>query len=342
MLILGIETSCDETAAALVQNGHQVRSNIVASQIEVHRKYGGTVPELASRHHLEAILPVLQEALEQAGATFTDINGVAVTNGPGLVGSLLVGVCAAKALALAHDLPLVGVNHLEAHIYAGLLAKPVPLPALILIVSGGHAHLVQMRGHGLYRVIGHTRDDAPGEAFDKAARLLNLGYPGGPIIDQLARQGNAQAVKFPRAHLPGSWDFSFSGLKTALYRQVETAAQRGEQLPVADVAASFQEAVVEVLVEKSIRAAEQYEAETVLLTGGVAANSRLRSLMEERTGAAGLSLVVPPPELCTDNAAMVACAGYYRMLDKRISDLSLDCYANLPLEERGAADLPRV
>ena len=331
-LTLAIETSCDETAAAVVEGLATVRSSVVASQIDIHRKYGGTVPEIASRHHLEAIVPVIQEAMEEAGVGYPDLTGVAVVNGPGLVGSLLVGLCAAKAITLAHGLPLVGVNHLEAHIYAAFLGEEKPvLPALVLIVSGGHSHLVLMTDHLTYRVLGRTRDDAPGEAFDKAARLLGLGYPGGPIIDELSRRGDRRAIDFPRAHLPGSWDFSFSGPKTALYRYLEAAEKRGQTVRTEDVAASFLEAVVDVLVAKTLAAAEEFPVQSIVLTGGVAANTRLRERLESGARERGVPLFMPPLDLCTDNAAMVGCAAAHRLARGLRDPLDLDCYAMLPL-----------
>lgn len=336
-LCLAIETSCDESAAAVVADGRRILSNVVASQADLHERYGGVFPELASRRHLEAVLPVVREALARAGAGWDDIDLLAVTRGPGLVGSLLVGVAAAKALAFARDLPLVGVHHIEGHIYANFLeAGDSPggdpaFPALCLVVSGGHTHLFLLEGHGRLRRLGRTRDDAAGEAYDKVARLLGLPYPGGPAVDRLARQGDGGAIPFPRAMMDNGFDFSFSGLKTA----VATYLERADARPAADVAASFQEAVVEVLVAKTIRAAEATGALAVLLAGGVAANSRLRAALAEACVRRGLPLRVPPPLLCTDNAAMIACAGYHAWRAGRRDGLELEVAARLPLGEPG-------
>ncbi|MBC7105484.1 MAG: tRNA (adenosine(37)-N6)-threonylcarbamoyltransferase complex transferase subunit TsaD, partial [Firmicutes bacterium] len=306
--VLAIETSCDETSAAVVVDGVQVRANLVASQVDLHRRYGGVVPEVASRRHLEALNPLLAETLARAGLSWRDLRAVAVTYGPGLAGSLLVGVMAAKALAFALDLPLVAVNHVEGHIYANFLAEPrLEFPVVCLVVSGGHTDLVLVEGHGTYRVLGRTRDDAAGEAFDKVARVLELDYPGGPHLERLARRGDPSRVPLPRPYLEeGSLDFSFSGLKTAVVYFLRRARERGLEVNRADVAAGFQEAVVDVLVEKTVLAARRHGVETVLLAGGVAANGRLRRRLQERAG--GCRVVVPPPALCTDNAAMIACA----------------------------------
>lgn len=338
--ILGIETSCDETAASVVEDGHIVLSSIVASQIELHRRYGGVFPEVASRQHILSITPVIEEALLEAEATWDGLSAVAVTHGPGLAGSLLVGVNAAKGLAWGRGLPLVAINHIEAHIYGNWLvaARPPEFPLVCLIVSGGHTELVLMPGHGQYRRLGGTLDDAAGEAFDKVGRLLGLSYPGGPAIQQAARTGDPAAFKLPRAWLEGSYDFSFSGLKTAVLRTVRkyqphasgmrrssqipghsggdethtAASQRPRPLgalPVPNLAASFQAAVVDVLVEKTIQAADEFKARTVLLAGGVAANERLRSEISRRCP---VKVRFPPPQFCTDNAAMVASAGFFR------------------------------
>jgi len=332
-LILGIETSCDETSAAVLRGGHELLSNVVSSQVDLHARYGGVVPELASRKHVEKIQPVLSEALLQAGTTPDDLSGVAVTCGPGLLGSLLVGVSAAKAIAMAKGLPLLGIHHLEGHIYSGFLVNPdIRLPALCLIVSGGHSDLVLMEGHGQYRILGRTRDDAAGEAFDKAARAMGLGYPGGPAIDRAAADGDPRSVPLPRALMENGFEFSFSGLKTAVLRVLA----RPNPPAIADLAASFQMAVVDVLVEKTVAAARKVGARHLLLCGGVAANRTLRRVLTERSQELGLPLTVPPPILCTDNAAMVACAGYYRFLRGEHHSLDLDTRANLPFPAQEA------
>ncbi len=334
-LVLGIETSCDETSAAVVAGGSLIRSNVIASQIDIHRKYGGVVPEIASRKHLELALPVIQEALEQAGVTLPEIEAIAVTRGPGLVGALLVGVAVAKSIAYARRLPLVGVNHLEGHIYANFLHDPsLIFPLLCLIVSGGHSDLVLIRAHGDYTLLGKTRDDAAGEAFDKVARVLGLGYPGGPVIDRLAREGNPAAIEFPRVWLEdGTDDFSFSGLKTAVINYWHKATQRGETVSLADMAASFQQAVVDVLVAKTIAAAKAQGVGTIILAGGVAANSGLRAALQQSAAAIGCRFSVPPLILCTDNAAMIACAGYYRLRRGETDGLDLNAVPYLPLGE---------
>ncbi len=324
MKILAIETSCDETAAAVVEDGRRLLSNQIASQVEIHARYGGVVPEVASRQHLLSIIPILKQAMAEAGVSWEDLSGIAVTVGPGLAGSLLVGVNAAKAVALAHNLPLIGVNHLEGHLYANWLGdESIEFPLICLIVSGGHSDLVLVRGHGDYAVLGRTRDDAAGEAFDKAARILGLGYPGGPAIEQAARSGTA-SIPLPRAWLKGSSDFSFSGVKTALLRLVEA----GKISSAADAAASFQEAVVDVLVTKTVAVAKERRAKQVLLAGGVAANARLRQLLTESSP---LPVLVPPPILCTDNAAMIATCGYYRLQAGKTNSLDLDVVPGLKL-----------
>ncbi|MFC2062951.1 tRNA (adenosine(37)-N6)-threonylcarbamoyltransferase complex transferase subunit TsaD [Chloroflexota bacterium] len=332
MKVLGIETSCDETAVAVVADGTEVLSNKIASQVAIHARYGGIVPEVASRQHLLAITPTLKQAIAEAGVSWGDIGGIAVTAGPGLAGSLLVGVNLAKALALAHDKPLTGVNHLEGHIYANWLGgQRIEFPVACLIVSGGHSDLVLMKGHGDYTVLGRTRDDASGEAFDKAARILGLGYPGGPAIQQASASGTA-SIKLPRAWLKGSRDFSFSGLKTALLRLVESeqvSLSPGRDGPNQyDAAASFQEAVVDVLVTKTVAAAREHRVNQVLLAGGVASNSRLRSRLAEESP---LPVLVPDPILCTDNAAMIAACGYYRFQSGRVAGLELDVSPGLKL-----------
>jgi len=322
MKILGIETSCDETAAAVVEDGTSVLSNQIASQVEIHARYGGVVPEVASRQHILSIIPIIKEAM--AKTAWKDIDGIAVTIGPGLAGSLLVGVNAAKAIALANNLPLTGVNHLEGHIYANWLdGGSIDFPVLCLIVSGGHSDLVLMRGHGDYVVLGRTRDDAAGEAFDKAARILDLGYPGGPAIERAARRGAAN-IQLPRAWLKGSSDFSFSGVKTALLRLVEA----GKISSVAEAAASFQEAVIDVLVTKTLTLAKERRVKQVLLAGGVAANELLRKRLLENSP---LAVLIPKPALCTDNAAMIAACGYYRLKSGKSGDLDLDVFPSLKL-----------
>lgn len=319
MKILGIETSCDETAAAVVADDSRILANVVSSQIELHRLYRGIVPELASRAHLRKIAPVVEEALHDAGLSRPD--AVAYTRGPGLLGPLLVGKVAAQTLAYLWDCPLVGVHHLEGHLFAAELGGEAKLrfPILALIVSGGHTDLILAKKPGLYRVLGRTRDDAAGEAFDKAARMLDLGYPGGPAIDLLAKTGNPQAVSFPRALMPQTWDFSFSGLKTSLlYRLEREGKPRGDR-ERSDIAASFQEAIVDALIEKTLAAARRFKIENVVVGGGVAANSRLRRKIKAAAGRQGLNLSIPPPGLCTDNGAMIAQAAIYRLGSGRIS-----------------------
>jgi N6-L-threonylcarbamoyladenine synthase len=329
-LILGIETSCDETAAAVVEDGRRILSNVVASQIDIHRRYGGVFPEVASRQHILSITPVIEEAMQQPGVSWDDLEAVAVTYGPGLAGSLLVGVNAAKGIALGCGLPLLGINHIEAHIYANWLGRAeedrIVFPALCLVVSGGHTELILMRGHSRYQRLGSTLDDAAGEAFDKVGRLLGLGYPGGPAIEQAAQFGNPVAFDLPRAWLGDSYDFSFSGLKTAVLRMVKAYKKR--QLPVVDLAASFQVAVVDILVEKTKRAAQEYRVEQILLSGGVAANKLLRQEMAERCT---LPVLYPPISLCTDNAAMVAAAAYFHYQAGYRSGWDLDVIPNLKL-----------
>src|SRR5690625_885729 len=307
--ILGIETSCDETAAAIVKNGRTLLSNVVASQIESHKRFGGVVPEIASRHHVEQITLVLEKTLEQARVTWDDIDAIAVTEGPGLVGALLVGISAAKALAFAKQKPLIGVHHIAGHIYANRLQKEFEFPLLSLIVSGGHTELILMKEHGHYELLGETLDDAAGEAFDKVARMLKLPYPGGPHIDKLAAKSKA-TIDFPRAWLDKeSYDFSFSGLKSAVNNFLHNSKQRGEEIVKKDVAASFQASVIDVLVEKTYRAALQYNVKQVIVAGGVAANKGLRKSLEQKFAHEDLDLLIPPLYLCTDNAAMIAAAG---------------------------------
>lgn len=333
VIILGIETSCDETSAAVLVNGTELRSHVISSQITTHQKYGGVVPEIASREHSLHLQPVVQQALDEARLTFQDLSAIAVTYGPGLVGSLLVGVSGAKAMAYAAGIPLLGINHLEAHIYANfLLHQDIEFPFLALLVSGGHTHLIFFEAHGQYKVLGHTRDDAAGEALDKVARTLGLGYPGGPQIQKIAQEGNAQAFKFPRAMLePGSLDFSFSGMKSAVLNTLNSARMKEETLSVPDIAASFQQAVVDVLVRKTLLAIEETGVKTLLLAGGVAANSLLRETLGETLGERSVRLVYPSPILCTDNGAMIATAGYYHYLAGDFAPWTLNAVPGLGL-----------
>lgn len=329
---MGIETSCDETAVAIVKNGREIVANVVASQIESHKRFGGVVPEIASRHHVEQITIVLEEALNQAQISYDDIDAIAVTEGPGLVGALLIGVNAAKAIAFAHGIPLVGVHHIAGHIYANRLVSEMQFPLLSLVVSGGHTELVYMKEHGHFEVIGETRDDAAGEAYDKVARTLNLPYPGGPHIDRLAQAGEP-SITLPRAWLEeDSYDFSFSGLKSAVINTVHNAEQRGETIKPEDLAASFQQSVIDVLVTKTMKATKEYKVEQVLLAGGVAANKGLRSVLEEEFAKLPeVELVIPPLALCTDNAAMIAAVGSV-MYEKGVrSSLALNANPGLDI-----------
>jgi N6-L-threonylcarbamoyladenine synthase len=332
-LILAIETSCDETAAAVIKNGTEILSNVVASQIESHKRFGGVVPEIASRHHVEQITIVVEEALKQASITFEEIAAIAVTEGPGLVGALLIGVNAAKALAFAHGKPVVGVHHIAGHIYANRLVTEMKFPLLSLVVSGGHTELVHMPEHGVFEVIGETRDDAAGEAYDKVARTLNLPYPGGPHIDRLAHEGNP-SYNLPRAWLEeGSYDFSFSGLKSAVINTIHNAKQKGEEINPNDMAASFQQSVIEVLVTKTVRAAKEYNVKQVLLAGGVAANKGLRAELEKAfSSLEDVELVIPPLSLCTDNAAMIGAAGSVLFEKGKLSTMALNADPGLDLE----------
>lgn len=336
MRVLGIETSCDETAAAVLVDG-RLQANVVASQIDLHARFGGVVPELASRHHLERLGPVIDEAMAQAGLALQEVEAVAVTCGPGLVGALTVGVAAAKAIAFALDRPLIGVNHLEGHIYANVLEHgAIPFPALVLIVSGAHSELVLMSDHGAYEVLGRARDDAAGEAFDKVARALGLGYPGGPAIERLAREGRPDAVRLPLPFATeASYDFSFSGLKTAVVRSLGGDSTGPPEAPARDVAANlaaaFQENLVQVLAAKTARAAEERGALAILLAGGVAANSRLRARVADAGASLGIPCYVPPVSLCTDNAGMIAEAGWFRLARGLRSSLRLGAYAGLDL-----------
>lgn len=334
--ILAIETSCDETAAAVVRNGREVLSNIISSQIEVHKIYGGVVPEIASRRHIEKINQVIEEALNEANTTLDEIDAIGVTYGPGLVGALLVGVATAKAISFAKKKPLIGVHHIEGHLSANYIEnKELEPPFLCLIVSGGHTHLVVVKDYGEYEIIGKTRDDAAGEAFDKVARAIGLGYPGGPKIDRLAKEGNGQAIVFPRAHIEGApYDFSFSGLKTAVLNYLNTCEMKHEDVNLADVAASFQEAVVDVLVSRTVQAAKDLGMNKVAVAGGVAANSALQRAMFSACADNGLLYYHPSPILCTDNGAMIGAAAYYEYIKGRYSGLDLNAVPNLKIGER--------
>jgi len=336
MRILAIETSCDDTGAAVLLDGRKILSNVVSSQISIHQKYGGVVPELASRRHLEAIVPVLTEALERAGVMLKEIDGIAVTQGPGLVGSLLVGLSFAKSLAFATGIPFVGVSHMEAHLSAIFLEeKPPKFPFVGLVASGGHTSLYRMNGFGAFQLLGQTRDDAAGEAFDKVAKLLGLGYPGGPIIDELSKKGDPKAIRFPRPSIgKNSYDFSFSGLKTAVVHFVKAHPSLLRELPnelVCDIVSSFQEAVVDVLVRKTLQAAKDQGVKRVVLSGGVAANRVLRQRIEEEASEQKIQVYLPSPAFCTDNAAMVGVVGFEYLRKGIRSPLSLNAFSNLPL-----------
>lgn len=335
MLILAIETSCDETSAAVVEDGCRIRSNIIASQIDSHKRFGGVVPEIASRHHVEFITVIVEDALAEAGVSYDELDAVAVTYGPGLVGALLIGVHAAKAIALAHNLPLIPVNHMAGHIYSNRFQSSFKFPLLALTVSGGHTELVYMEDDHTYEVIGETRDDAAGEAYDKVGRVLGVPYPGGKHIDEMASQGE-DTFNFPRAMLHDeTYDFSFSGLKSAFINTVHNADQRGEALNKNDLAASFQAAVIDVLVEKTIRAAKEKEVKQLLLSGGVAANKGLRDTLQAAvtSGLPGVELLIPPLSLCGDNAAMIGAAAYaqYKVDRHDVADMSLNAKPGLML-----------
>jgi N6-L-threonylcarbamoyladenine synthase len=334
--ILGVESSCDETAASVVENGRMILSNVVASQVELHAQFGGVFPEVASRQHIRVVYPVIEQALQQAHMSLADVDAIAVTRGPGLPGSLVVGVNTAKGLALGSGLPLVGTNHLEAHLYSAWLydadaaATPEPeFPLVALIVSGGHSELVLVTGHLKYRRLGATLDDAAGEAFDKVARMLKLPYPGGPSIQKASENGNPSAFHFPRAWLEDSWNFSFSGLKTAVLREVKRIEAHGD-VPVADMAASFQAAVVDALMTKTMKAAEYFKAKSIVVAGGVSANRALRDSVVMR---ASVPVFIPPLALCTDNAAMIAGVGYYRYANGQRDSLDIDVLPNWPFSE---------
>lgn len=334
--ILAIESSCDETAAAVVRNGNEVLSNVIYSQIDLHTVYGGVVPEIASRKHIEKINQVVDKALADAELSLGDIDGIAVTYGPGLVGALLVGVSFAKSLSFATGIPLIGVHHIEGHICANYIEnKDLKPPFMALVVSGGHTHLVKVADYGVYEILGRTRDDAAGEAFDKVARAIGLGYPGGPKIDRVSKEGNPQAIVFPKAKVNDSvYDFSFSGLKSAVLNYLNQAEMKGEEINVPDVAASFQKAVVDVLVDHTIIAAKEYGFNEVALAGGVASNSALRAAMEDACAKNGISFYRPSPIFCTDNAAMIGVAGYYEFIKGNRSDYHLNAVPNLKLGER--------
>ncbi|MCR4685455.1 MAG: tRNA (adenosine(37)-N6)-threonylcarbamoyltransferase complex transferase subunit TsaD [Lachnospiraceae bacterium] len=335
-LILGIESSCDETAAAVVKGGRTVLSNVISSQIDIHTLYGGVVPEIASRKHTERINQVIRQALSEAGVKLTDIDAIAVTYGPGLVGALLVGVAEAKAISFATGIDLIGVHHIEGHISANYIEHPeLEPPFLSLVVSGGHTHLVNVADYGVYEILGRTRDDAAGEAFDKVARAIGLGYPGGPKIDKVAKEGNPDAIPFPRAKVEGSiYDFSFSGLKSAVLNYLNSCEMKGETVSVPDVAASFQKAVVDVLVEHSMEACRERGCKKFAIAGGVAANSALRAAMVDACRQNQIDFYYPSPVYCTDNAAMIAVAGYYEYRKGVRSDLTLNAVPNLPLGMR--------
>ena len=334
--ILAIESSCDETAAAVVKNGRDVLSNVISSQIALHTLYGGVVPEIASRKHIEKINQVVEQALEEAGVTFEEIDAIAVTYGPGLVGALLVGVSAAKALAFALKKPLIGVHHIEGHISANYIEnKELKPPFICLVVSGGHSHLVKVKDYGEYEILGRTRDDAAGEAFDKVARAIGLGYPGGPKIDKVSREGNPEAVHFPRAKVGESeYDFSFSGLKSAVLNYLNSCQMKGEEVNQADVAASFQKAVVDVLVDHSLNAVKKYDFSTFAIAGGVASNSHLREALENACEENGIKFYHPSPVYCTDNAAMIGVAAYYEYMKGVRHGYDLNAVPNLKLGER--------
>lgn len=334
--ILAIESSCDETAASVVKNGRVVLSNVISSQIDLHKLYGGVVPEIASRKHIEKINQVIEEALETADMTLEEMDAIGVTYGPGLVGALLVGVAEAKAIAYAAKKPLVGVHHIEGHISANYIENlDLEPPFVCLVVSGGHTHLVMVNDYGKYQIIGRTRDDAAGEAFDKVARAIGLGYPGGPKIDKLSKEGNAHAMKFPKAHVEENpYDFSFSGVKSAVLNYINGAKMKGEEVVEADVAASFQKAVIDVLVEHAIKAVKDFGVNKLAIAGGVASNSSLRQAMEEACGSRGISFYHPSPIYCTDNAAMIGAAAYYEYIAGTRHGWDLNAVPNLKLGER--------
>lgn len=336
VLVLAIESSCDETACAVVKNGREVLSNVIYTQIALHTQYGGVVPEIASRKHIEKINQVITTALQEAQVSLADIDAIAVTYGPGLVGALLVGVSEAKAISFATGIPLIGVHHIEGHISANYIEnKELEPPFVCLVASGGHSHLVVVKDYGEYEIIGRTRDDAAGEAFDKVARAIGLGYPGGPKIDKLAKEGNPDAILFPRAKVAeNEYDFSFSGLKSAVLNYINGCAMKGIEVNKADVAASFQKAVIDVLVEHSLHGVKEYGMNKFAIAGGVASNSSLRAALEEQCRARGIEFYHPSPVYCTDNAAMIGVAGYYEFIKGNRSGLDLNAVPNLKLGER--------
>jgi len=331
--ILAIETSCDETAVAIIKNGREILSNVVFSQIDIHKKFGGVVPEVASRSHIEKIDLITKEALEIAGMKLKDLDAIAVTNGPGLVGALLVGLSYAKALAYGLEIPLIPVNHIDGHVSANYIAfKDLKPPYIALIVSGGHTHIVDVIGYGEYKVLGKTRDDAVGEAYDKVARTLGFGYPGGPFIDSSAKLGKRDAIKFPRTYLEkGTYDFSFSGIKSSVLNYINSMKMKNEEINKNDVSASFQEAIIDVLITKVTMAAKEFGHNTIIIAGGVASNSRLRERLDEKAIEEGFKILYPPFELCTDNAAMIGSAAYFSYNKKIFADLSLNAIPNIKL-----------
>lgn len=336
IITLGVESSCDETSAAIVVNGRKVLSNIIYSQIDIHKKFGGVVPEVASRKHVEVVSLVIKEAILEAGIGYEDIDVVSATYGPGLVGAVLVGLSAAKGMALSLGKPFVGVNHIEGHICANYIQhEELEPPFVCLVISGGHTHLINVKDYGEYNILGRTRDDAVGEAFDKVARTLGLGYPGGPLIDKIAKEGNRDGVKLPRITLEeGSLDFSFSGLKSAVLNYINKMNMSGEEIIKEDIAASFEAAVCDVIVDKTLKAVSLCGLKTVCMAGGVAANSEIRRQLKDACEEKGIKLLYPEAKLCTDNAAMVACAGHYDYIKGRVCKLSLNAYPSLKIGQR--------
>lgn len=331
--ILAIETSCDETSAAIVKNGREVLSNIISSQIDIHKKFGGVVPEVASRKHLERISDVIDLAMDESKTKYEDLDAIAVTYGPGLVGALLIGLTTAKGLAYGLNIPLIGINHIEGHIFANFIQyKDLEPPFVCLVASGGHSHIINVLDYGNYKIMGRTRDDAAGEAFDKVARTLGLGYPGGPLIDKISKEGKADAIDFPRSYLEeGSYDFSFSGLKSSVLNYINTMKMKGLEVNAADVAASFQESVVDVLADKLVWAAVEKKSPYAVLAGGVAANSRLRELLAEKCKENNIKVLYPDSILCTDNAAMIGSTAYYKFIKGETSSLNLNAIPNLSI-----------